>query len=387
MSLLRPDNAPMRTVDLLETLLELADILGDTAMSVWIFGSRRHRTLSPRSDIDLLVHTTRLITQEEAKRLWNFEPYLDVFETTYGSARSIINGSQIVEPTLAALTSRLDAVLVIDQGSWVPSAEDHRLHTVLAERNPAATLVPLYDLEDAIPAERADILVLAALPLEYTAAVQALGGTVDGAASTLCTVRDAGGSPWRVMVRTVNAMGSVSMALATSDAIRRTKAAHVVLVSICAGIPRRSALLDVIVPTTVVYYEPGKITPRGIQQAYAHLNLDTRVSSRAALLPDAETLGIKATDQVIGCGEKVIADKRERRRLEKSLSRKFSAIDMESYGLARAAEQTGRFPTVIKSVCDLGDKNKGDSHQAEAATRAAQVLHRMIVAGAFAADK
>lgn len=60
---------------------------------------------------------------------------------------------------------------------------------------------------------------------------------------------------------------------------------------------------------------------------------------------------------------------------------------MESYGMARAAVQAGRFPTVIKTVCDLGDKNKDDSQQAEAAQRSARVLYRMIVAGAFAAPK
>ncbi|MCJ1686480.1 nucleotidyltransferase domain-containing protein [Rathayibacter sp. VKM Ac-2927] len=386
MSHLRPDHVPQRVVDLQEVSLELAEILEDSSLSIWIFGSRRHRTLSPRSDLDILVHSTRAISEDQASRIWHFEPYLDVFETTHGVARSIVNGSQIAEDNLNSLVEKLDAKLVFDCGNWVDTANEFRTHTVLAERNPAASMMALYDLEDAVPAERADILVLAALPLEYRAAVKALGGTPDGSAWTLCHVPDMKGSDWRVLVRTPNTMGSVAMALETADGIRRTKAAHVVLVGICAGIPKRSNLLDVIIPTQVSYYEPGKITFQRTEQNPAHLDLDHQVAAKAANLVEVPGQRIRATDQVMGCGEKVIADKRARRKLEK-MSRKLSAIDMESYGLALAATRMGRFPTVIKSVCDLGDKNKSDSHQASAAEIAAKVLHRMIFTGVFAAVK
>lgn len=386
MSPLRPDSVGTRTVDLLETLLDVANILQDDALTVWIFGSRRYKTRSPRSDIDLLIQCSTKISQEQAREIWKLEPYLDVFETTHGVAMSIVNGSQIAEPTLDGLIERLDATPLMDQGSWLTAADVHQAQTVLAERNPAASLVPLYDLEDAIPAERADVLVLTALPLEHEAVLEAFGGRADGSAGVLCHVADHKSSMWRVMVRTVNTMGSVAMALATTDAIRRTKASHVVLVGICAGVPNRSRLLDVIVPTTVAYYEPGKVTTKGIEQDYAHLQLDAAVAAHAANLPKTNDLQIKATQQVIACGEKVIADKRERRRLEKSLSRKMSAIDMESYGMVRAAYDHHRRPTVIKAVCDLGDRSKNDQHQPEAARRAALTLRRMIESGAFAAD-
>ena len=64
---------------------------------------------------------------------------------------------------------------------------------------------------------------------------------------------------------------------------------------------------------------------------------------------------------------------------------KIVAIDIESYGAARAAaEWAGRRFTVIKGVCDFADANKDDAAHLTAAANAAEVLSTMITGGAFA---
>jgi nucleoside phosphorylase/predicted nucleotidyltransferase len=387
MTPLRAGFVPTRQVDLTDVVLELMDVVEDRDLDVWIFGSRRYGSHSPRSDIDLVIRTDGPITQGMAGQIWDFEPYLDIFRSTQGVATSLVNGTEIIASDLAELLERLSAVQLVGRGTWLPSADTYRHQTVLAKRSPAATLAPFYDLEDAVPAERADILVLTALPKEHAAVSQAICGFPQGGASFAAELADREGSPWRIRAVTVNAMGSVTMALETARAIRRTKATHVVLVGICAGIKNNSELLDVIVPGTITYYEPGKVMPGGIENDYKFLQCDRDVEAYAATLPPSELGGVnvKATHQVMACGEKVVSSKKERARLVSTIGRKLSAIDMESYGMVRAALDCRKRPTVIKSVCDLANRAKNDDFQDQAASNAAQVLRIMIETGAFGA--
>jgi nucleoside phosphorylase/predicted nucleotidyltransferase len=389
MAPLRPAAAPKREVDLQDALLTLADLISEPDLDVWLFGSRRFKAGSTRSDIDLLVKASKPINEKAAQEIWDSEPYLDVFEVLEGGARSLFNESRLVARSRRSLVRRLRAVRLLDGGSWRTSANQYRTQTVLAERNPAATLIPLYDLEDAVPAERADILVMTALPKEHDAVARELFGQPASSPNFSGNVNDKSGSTWRVRIRLVNEMGSVPMALATADAIRRTKATHVVLVGICAGIPGRTKLLDVVIPKTVAFYEPGKVTMEKTDQAYKHLNCDEEIARRASTLfqNSHASLSVISTEQVMACGEKVIASATARKELEASLSRKLSAIDMESYGLVQAALNVHRRPTVIKAVCDLADQHKNDGAQEDAAHAAASTLGHMIRQGVFAAPK
>lgn len=374
---------PRRQIDLQELTQLLQDIFEVADLSVYLFGSRRDETGSIRSDVDLLVELPRRPTQDEMGEIWDSEPYLDVFVADRGVASSLVNESEIRADTNEDLIARLRAACLMRDGNWQPDADNFRFQTVLADRNPSASLPNLYDLEDAVPAERADLLVVAALTEEFDAACVALGGLPTTETSAQVTVTDNSGSPWKIRVANLHEMGSVGAALKTNDALRRCKAPHVVLVGICAGVPGRAKLLDVIVPQYISYYEPGKVTVDGTADAAAWHHCSETVCSRiSSLAKSIKDVRIHADSAVMACGEKVIADGPSRDERIKN-HRKISGIDMESYGVLRAADNRRTPATVIKSVCDLADGAKSDEYHAKAAESAARVLAQAVKRGVF----
>jgi nucleoside phosphorylase/predicted nucleotidyltransferase len=383
----RASDPPTRVVDIAEALTDLSDILRTPDLDAFLFGSRAYRTGSVRSDIDLLVRMDRRVTREEALRIWELEPYLDVFVLTGGTAASIVNESQITRHDEPSLLAALDAVPVLARGSWVAGADEHRLQTVLAQRNPLATMADLHEL-DQLPPSRADIVVMTALPEEYRAVAAALRTGLNGPMAR-AEIKDRAGGSWLVEVVLINTMGSVEASLETLEALRRTKAPHVVSLGIAAGVPGRVELGDIVIPEQIVYYESSKLLGPAKQAAPVWRPTGATVRRRAAVLPKLSGLrGPRPTvnvhtDAVLACGEKVVASKSFRKLLE-AHHRKLAAIDMESYGVACAAARRGAELTVVKGVCDFADEEKNDEFHEAAANNAAAQLRVLIELGAFA---
>ncbi|MFC7280201.1 hypothetical protein ACFQS1_40125 [Paractinoplanes rhizophilus] len=88
------------------------------------------------------------------------------------------------------------------------------------------------------------------------------------------------------------------------------------------------------------------------------------------------------TDVVIASGEKVVASQDFRDAIC-SAHRKAVALDMESYGVARAAERHGCRVTVIKSICDFADSAKNDEFHKFAARTSAAAFRYLVREGAF----
>lgn len=374
---------PRRTIDLQECVQLLQDVFEVDALSVYLFGSRRDETGSIRSDVDLLIELSRRPTQEEMGEIWDTEPYLDVFAADRGVASSLVNESQIRAATNEDLVSSLRAFCLMRDGDWQSDADHFRYQTVLADRNPAASLPNLYELEDAVPAERADLLVVTALTEEFDAVCTAIGGIPTIESSAQLTLVDNGGSPWKIRVVNLHEMGSVGAALKTSDALRRSKASHVVLIGICAGVPDKADILDVIVPQYISYYEPGKVTEDGTAGAAVSCECSETVCSGMSYLDTVlKDVKIHADGVVMVCGEKVIAHGPTRDE-QAGNHRKTTAIDMESYGVLRAAASRKTPATVIKSVCDLADGAKNDKFHAQAAGAAARVFAEGVRRGVF----
>lgn len=281
--------------------------------------------------------------------------------------------------------SVLGAAPLFVDGDWQPSAQPLSRQSLLAQRNPAASMAPLYELYDAVPAERADVLVVTALTEEYEAVLVELGYGEWQAPSVRATVTDDDGEEWLIRVVNMDEMGSVGSALKTRDAILRTKAFHVVLVGICAGVPGDVELEDVVIPKTVIYYESAKIASTGERRGDHSLECDSEIVRRAASYAvelSAVGITVRADNRVMACGEKVVANEAFRMGLQER-HRKIAAIDMESYGVVRAAESAGRHATVIKSVCDMADEEKGDKHHQEAAVASAKVFAHLLCRGVF----
>lgn len=380
---------PTRTIDLCELLLDVGDVLDLDSFDAFLFGSRRHQTGSVRSDVDIALFTDIRITADQAQRIWEIEPYLDIFYGEDRVIRSVVNESRLARPSRAELLAVLDAVPLFLDGTWQTDADGHRLQVVLADRNPAATVVELYDLSATPPAARADILVVTALPTEFCAVVE----TLDPSAATdhgvaRFDIEDRRGSMWRIELALADSMGSVAAALTTQDALRRTKAAHTVLLGIAAGVPGKVQLGDVVIPEQVLYYESQKLTDSLVEPAPSWRATDAGVRVAASVKPHLRGLtGIRAsvrihTDAVIASGEKVVASEAFRREVC-SAHRKTTALDMESYGVARAAEKRGSRLSIIKSICDFADSQKNDDHQEFAATAAAAAFRQLVTEGAF----
>src|SRR5690349_3064139 len=123
-------DTPKRAVDLAEVLLDVAEILGLKAFDAFLFGSRCQKTGSTRSDIDIALFINQRPTGEQARRVWELEPYLDIFYGEGGSVQSLVNESKISRPTRDELLHALGAVPLILDGVWQAGvADEHRIQT------------------------------------------------------------------------------------------------------------------------------------------------------------------------------------------------------------------------------------------------------------------
>jgi nucleoside phosphorylase len=376
-----------RQVDLSELLSEVSDLLGLEELDAYLFGSRRYKTGSIRSDIDILLFLDGQIAYAQAREIWNLEPYLDIFYGNDNSVRSIVNESVISRSSRTSLVRDLDALPLFIKGEWQTSADNWRVQDVLAKRNPSATAADLYELGTDPPANRADILVVTALPEEYREVAVALGVILrDGRSRVEIAEHD--GSPWLIEVTLINSMGSVQAALETLDSLRRTKAPHVVLLGIAAGIPGQVQLGDVVIPEQIYYYEGSKIVDSGELPAPSWKTTDPMVRRFASVFPTISGVANRkdpirlVTEVVMASGEKVVASDEFRGKLGPA-HRKLAAIDMESYGVACAAERRRARLTVIKGISDFADSSKNDDHHALAAQVSAQVFDWLVREGAF----
>jgi nucleoside phosphorylase len=375
-----------RTVDLADLLIEVRDLLGLEELDAYLFGSRRFKTGSIRSDIDILLFLKSRITEVQAREIWNLEPYLDIFLGNGGNAQSIVNESAIGASNRDALVAMLDAIPLYVAGTWQNSADEWRSQEILADRNPAATNANLYELSATLPGNRADILAVAALPEEYRAATEELGIILRGERSRT-EITDTNGSPWLVELVLIGSMGSVKAALETNDSLRRTKAPHTVLLGIAAGVPGQIELGDVIVPDQVLYYESSKVIDDNEVGAPIFKSTSVAVRRAASVFPGVADSGwhfrVRADPElVLASGEKVVASEEFRERVGR-VHRKLTAIDMESYGVASAAERRGSSLTVIKGISDFADSSKNDDYHELAARNSARLLRFLITESAF----
>jgi len=366
-------------------LVDVRDLLNVANLDAYLFGSRRHRTGSVRSDIDILIFLDPILTGTQAQEIWNLEPYLDIFYGRDGSVRSSVNESSITLPDRESLIRELNALPLFIDGNWQSDADEWRIQNVLADRSPSATKIELYELGTDPPANRADILAVAALAEEYRAAVGILGSVVRGD-QTRCEIVDQHGSPWSIELALINSMGSVQAALQTQDSLRRTKASHVVLLGIAAGVPGRVKIGDVVIPEQIYYYESSKVVGEEELTSPQWKQTDARIRRAASVFPGiaGSTLPFIPiiTDAVIASGEKVVASQDFRERFSQ-VHRKVAAIDMESYGVACAAERRGARLTVIKGISDFADATKNDDYHEPAARASAQVFAYPVREGIF----
>jgi nucleoside phosphorylase/predicted nucleotidyltransferase len=359
----------VRLPKLLTRIQQLEPGIGD----VHIFGSRRHRSGSVRSDIDLLVRTAgdRPLTHEFAEAVWELETYLDVFHDTRGVARSLINESQIAAASSQDLVTAVDGILIWSNGKWVGPTELES-HDVLRSQNPAMTMAELYELRD--PRRRDFVAVIVtALSQEFIAVTASVDAESIENLRAEATIVTSAGPRW-LLIESANKSGQAPIALTALRAGAMAKARLIVLCGITAGLAGATHLGDIVVPDMVIDYELQRVTGMGADPGFrAYPASDSFRRSAAtlvhegwrpsdaclALAPEAREPNI-LLDAVMLSGSKVVASAEHAKKIG-LVHRKVAAIEMEGAGVAEAALALSCEFAVVKCVSDYADERKDDS--------------------------
>jgi hypothetical protein len=106
------DNSMKVIVDLRSLAASLVQEF-PSIQSLWLFGSRRHRTRSLRSDIDILVSASDHLRPNDLRNaIQKHCPALDLFVVEDGKAISCMNESFVSAKSVDELRGKLDALCI-----------------------------------------------------------------------------------------------------------------------------------------------------------------------------------------------------------------------------------------------------------------------------------
>jgi nucleoside phosphorylase len=172
-------------------------------------------------------------------------------------------------------------------------------------------------------------------------------------------------------------------AFTVSDAIRSLKPSAVIAVGICFGMPRKTALGDVILAQQLQAYElqragVDRTIPRG-DKVSSDPGLFARLQARGLDRARIER-GLRVKAGLLLSGEKLVDDTSFRDQLEE-LEPEAVGGEMEGTGVAAAANREKTPWIVVKGVCDFADgkkRVKKKERQARAARNAADLVLEVL---------
>ena len=193
-------------------------------------------------------------------------------------------------------------------------------------------------------------------------------------------------------------MGPVHAAVSTSKLCQVLRPKLVVMAGICAGFPKKTEIGDVVAAETAWLWQDGKFSVEDGVSAFQESPHQVHVSPivKQCLLEmkrdesiwnafgaASRKVGVVTPKLVCGpvaTGAAVLADAKVRDYIAKTQHRAVVGLDMETYPVYVAAESSSSVKHFVslKSVCDTGDKEKGDGHQAYAADVSAEATIAFI---------
>lgn len=199
------------------------------------------------------------------------------------------------------------------------------------------------------------------------------------------------GEFYEIVVAQSPDMANVDVALLASDTIHHWRPEAMLMVGIAGAASQEQALGDIVVGNAVHYYERGKITPDGLKPEPYQYPVDQTLWSRVISLPewngiisvsrpDGTNIDPRIHTGVIASGEKVIADAAMRDDIA-AAHRKIVALEMEGYGVSKAAWQSFERVRhlVIRAICDFADSSKNSAwHPYAAAVVAGYTKHFLL---------
>ena len=202
---------------------------------------------------------------------------------------------------------------------------------------------------------------------------------------------------YRVVVVLLPSMGEIPAATAITDAVTFWKPHFVFMVGIAGGIPQDDLDLgDVVVADQIIGYDYGKVTKKTIKPrervypASAFLldrirNFWDKKWAQQIQTPRPQNASRPISKRFVGpiaSGNKVIASTHFRNQLLSRWS-KLVAVETESEGVYAAVFDRPQIlgTLVVRGICDMADKRKGDEWQEYAADAAATFLIHFLKSG------
>ncbi|MDB5824995.1 MAG: 5-methylthioadenosine/S-adenosylhomocysteine nucleosidase [Herminiimonas sp.] len=193
-------------------------------------------------------------------------------------------------------------------------------------------------------------------------------------------------------------MGPTSAAILTTKALLMLRPKLVIMTGICAGIPGKAHIGDVVAVDISWDWQSGKFVDKSGIEAFQiaphQLGIGDTLRNQLLLFKrDADywdTLAGRALKEqlrlpklVMGpmaTGSSVLADSRVSERIKTNQHKNVVGLDMETYGVFAAVEACDPKVTVLslKAVCDNGDIKKNDDYQEYAAVNAALAVERFL---------
>ncbi len=318
----------------------------------------------------------------------------------------------------AAVPNRLRTHLAL-----TPLGEGHNAKAV------AESLIPLISAElrrrqpppSPVNDISADVLVLAALPVELRALLAAFGATGTGVATTsgtrvwLATMKSQiRPITYRIAISALGTAGNVSSAVAVTELSQEVRPQLVVFTGIAGGAENNCHLGEVVIAERVVAYESAALVvddygstqiPRPDistmsyqlhQDVTAYLALDPhsrlagvhRCWSSAGQAASSESPAPPAPFTIrlttIASGEKLVRDPTIIPALRKNVHGKIEVVEMEAGGVAAACRRVELPWLIIRGISDLANTNKDDAYHALASERAAAVAADFVAHGLLA---
>jgi len=186
-------------------------------------------------------------------------------------------------------------------------------------------------------------------------------------------------------------MGMVAAATLTQKMIQRVRPRLIAMTGICAGVRDACQLGDVLIADPSWDWQMGKYMKETFEVAPDQIPAPLEISQRMKILRKDRKLLIDLSEAFdgekpnqipnidvgpIASGSAVLADQDTAETIRKQ-HRKLLGVDMELYGVASAARDSGLPKPLafgLKSVCDFADHLKNDKYQKYCSYMSAEVL-------------
>ncbi|WP_315110573.1 hypothetical protein [Clostridium intestinale] len=246
-----------------------------------------------------------------------------------------------------------------------------------------------------------DMCIITAVEIERSRLLEILENKMEIKVNNDNTIYDGGeirdsknGKTFKVVTAMQTQMGMTAAAVLATKMINNFKPRYLVMTGIAAGRKGEGNFGDIIIPTEIWDYCNGKVIDQNGDIKFKpdpkYLSINSSIKEILNRNYEQELSQIyinykgnkpntilKTVVGPLACGALVVQNESIFKNLIEPHNRKVKGLDMESYGIVFASNNSYKLsPTtfILKSICDFGDGEKNDNYQDYAAYTSAQFL-------------